>query len=351
MADEAARVSVVIVGAGPAGMSAAMTLSGRMDTIVIERLDDARFGRYHSICGEAVSDRSFKRLGWMPSAIVRRVDAIGISSSGGRSIAIPVKGSIVDRPSMLAEMRSRCDARFVRGSVRSVERTDDGFRLTLCDGRTFECGWLLGADGAHSTVRRDVFHADATDRLPIVNCIAEGDADPVLGFTVAGRYSGGYSWLFPSKPGTVSVGFPKGCGDPAKVEGLREHGARDLPFGVLDTVADGNCALIGDAACLANPLCYGGIGAALLSGRFAAEAILKGDLGIYGRWVAGDRMFDHRFMDAHRTFCSWTDDEIEDAMMPFEKGYSVLRGLYAILRRPGFSNLYMAIFIALRIGW
>ena len=342
---------VVIVGSGPAGMSAAMALSGRADVLVIERLTPERHTRYHSICGEAVSDRMFGELGWRPSSVVSHADSISISTRGGASVSVPVSGNIVDRPSMLGEMRERCDAEFIRGSVSRVERADGGYRLSLCDGRTVVCRHLIGADGAHSVVRCDVFGLEATDRLPIVNCIVRGDAEPTLGFTVAGGYAGGYSWLFPSKPGTSSIGFPKGCGTPSDLEGLVSSDARDLPFGVVERVVDGDCMIVGDAACLANPLCYGGIGVALLSGKKAAEALLAGDPGRYAKWISRNRMFDRHFMDAHRTFCSWSDEDIEDAMMPFRGGYSLMRGFYAMLRRPKWANVYMSIFVAFRLGW
>ena len=62
-------------------------------------------------------------------------------------------------------------------------------------------------------------------------CIAEGEED-VLSFTVGGYGDGFYGWRFPSGPGRVSVGFPRGHTDPSEVEGILDWGARDLPFGV-----------------------------------------------------------------------------------------------------------------------
>lgn len=340
----------MIVGGGLAGLSAAMRLSGSGRSVaVVERLDAERYPRYHAICGEAVSERMLSRVGWRPEAVTARVSSLVMSFGPAARIEIPVDGCIVDRPAVLGEMRSLCDAEFVRGAASSVGRDGEGFTVRLLDGRALRCRELIGADGAHSVVRRDVFGLEATEKFPIVNCLAEGDGGSVLRFEVAEGYNGGYRWTFPSGPGVVSYGYPKGMGEPPK--GLICKGARDLPFGVLPRVREGSCLLVGDAACLANPLCYGGIGAALLSGRKAAEALLDGRPGRYETWVSRDRMFDPHFMSAHRTFASWGDAEIADAMAPFAKGYSLWNGLRAILRRPRYANVYMAVYLALRLGW
>lgn len=354
MADEAPRLTydVVIVGAGPGGMSAARTISGSgMKAAVIERLSEDGIRRYHSTCGEAVSARMFGRIGWTPSSVTARTRAISISMPGGIRIEMPAEGLIVDRPRMLAELRALSDADFIEGSVMSVSEDAEGYTAILSDGRIVCTKWLIGADGAHSVVRRDIFGEGYTDRIQVVNCIAEGDGGDVLGFVVGQGYAGGYGWRFPSGPGRVSVGFPSGYEDPRIMDGLVSWGARDLPFGVVDATAKGRCILIGDAACLANPLCYGGIGAAMLSGRKAAEAVIEGRSESYARWVSRDRMFDPRFMDAHRMFSSWTDEEIADAMHPFRKGYSMVRGLYAMVRRPRWARVYMGVFLAFRLGW
>ncbi len=345
------RYDVIIVGSGPAGMSAAMHLAGRgFRTLVIERLS-GNYARYHSTCGEAVSDAMFRRIGWMPGSVIGEVDTLRITFSETATVDVPIEGYIVDRLSMLGEMRERSDATFVNGAVTSVERIGDGYRVVMSDGRPYTCDWLIGADGAHSVVRRDIMHRGMTASLPIVNCIAEGEADPVLTFHVGGRYTGGYSWNFPSKPGTVSIGFPKGDGDPGSIPGLVFKGGRDLPFGAIRESVDGRCMLVGDAACLANPLCYGGIGIAMYSGRLAAEAVIAGDTRDYERWLRRSPLLDDHFMEAHDRFSQWTDEDIGDAMVPFRKGYSLLRGIYACIRRPRLANVYFATFVAFRLGW
>ena len=338
---------VLIVGAGPAGVSAAFHLNsfpGRV--VVVERLSDAMFPRYHSVCGEAVSDRMFRKAGIEPTAVVARADRIEISFPGAVTVTVPVSGSIVDRPEMLREIRGRCGSEFVRATVRSVRREGERFVADTTSGE-IRCRYLIGADGAHSVVRRDLF-GTVPEMLPVVNSVVPGEGGSSLSFTVGQGFRGFYGWRFPSKPGTVSVGSPKGVATP---KGALCTGARHIPFGGVPSVVSGNAMIVGDASGLPNALCYGGIGAAMLSGRRAAEAVMSGRPDRYARWYRGSIYTDSHFLRAHRQFSEWTDGEIAAAMEPFRSGYSLGRGLVAILRHPRFANVYFATWIAFKVGW
>lgn len=339
----------IVLGSGPAGSSAAYHLSrcGLKDILVIERLSDERFSNYHSICGEAVSDRSMKAAGLECDA-VRRIDAIEISFSGDIRARIPVKGSIIDRPSFLNGLISESGAERIHVTARKVTFSDGMYRVDLGD-RIVSAPMLIGADGAHSVVRRDLFGTRPEEMVPIENCLLPGESDGVLRFTVSERMKGAYEWRFPSHDGMVSVGSVCGWDRP---EGVVSKGARHIPIGKVPEVSDGiGCCLVGDAAGLPNPLCSGGIGAALISGRKAAEALSSGMPDLYSDFIRKDRMFDPRFMEVHRTFEGWTDAEIADAMSPFRNGYSVPRGLYAMIRRPSMARVYFGCWMGFRIGW
>ena len=141
---------------------------------------------------------------------------------------------------------------------------------------------------------------------------------------------------------------PKGEAEP---EGTISSGARHIPFGGVPEAVSGNAMIVGDASGLANALCYGGIGAAMLSGRKAAEAVMSGRPGTYGRWYSRSIYTNPHFMKAHRQFSDWNDEDISTAMRPFRRGYSVGRGFMAILRHPKFANVYFATWIAFKVGW
>lgn len=339
----------LVVGFGPSGMMAAKTLAdnGEHDTIIVERLSSDVHRRYHSICGEAVSERILSRIGFRPNAVLKEVSSISIEFSGGISIDIPVKGYIVDRNAMLNQLRDECNADFIHASVRSARKTEGGFIVTTNNG-DIKCERIIGADGAHSVVRRDIFGSTPEEMIPIVNNIVPGNGGEVLKFIVCERYHGGYRWEFPSSEGFMSVGYPKGTDH---IDGIVSKGARCMPIGKLPSVVNGNASIVGDAASLANPLCFGGIGAALLSGRKAAEAMISGKPEKYQSWINHDRMFNSHFMDAHKAFSLWRDSDIIEAMKPFRNGYSIPRGFLAMVKHPSWANIYMACWLGFARGW
>ena len=343
------RCNVLIVGAGLAGLSAAMHMArlGIKDVTVIERMSGERYGRYHRTCGEAVSERSVRLSGMDRSCIVRPIEGIKVSYRD-ISMYIRSKGYIIDREALLENMRRCSDANIISGSVTAIEATDDGYTVSTTAG-DFSCNYLIGADGAFSVVRKSIFGTSPVIKLPVSNRIVEGDSDSsVLDFEICSDVPGTYSWDFPSKDGLRSMGSIIGTGDASE---SKESGIRFIVSGSDRTVVKGGCCLVGDAAMLINPISYGGIGAALISGCRAAESIAKDDLQSYRRWILKDVMFDRHFMESYDTVSSWTVKDIEDALVPFRKGYSVAKGLYAMMRRPKWASVYTSIWMGFRHGW
>ena len=343
--------NVLIAGGGLAGLSAAVHLAraGVEGVVVIERMPPERYGRYHRTCGEAVSDRILRLSGIRADCTVRRIDRAVISCCG-TDISVRVKGRIIDRERLLEAMRAESGAEIVGGSVISVRADGDGY-TAVTDSGEYRCRYLIGADGAFSVVRKCIFGHGPEVRMAAVNNIVRADGDPgTIRFTVRPEYKGLYSWDFPSKDGFRSVGYTLGDGDVADYE---ERGIRFIVTGSARTVVRDRCCIVGDAAFLANPLCYGGIGAALLSGRKAAEAIAGGDPGRYQAWASRAPMLDRHYMDAYRTVRAWAPEDYRDAVVPFRggSGLILLRGAYAMVRRPRWANLYMAIWMGFKFGW
>jgi len=343
--------NVLIVGSGLAGLSAALELKkqGVEDVVVIERMSGAQFEHYHRTCGEAISDRMIRLSGMDKGCIVRKVNCT-IITCGDVDIRVRSKGAIIDRVSLLESMRERCGAKVVRGSVRAVEEIEDGF-IVIMDAEEYSCRYLIGADGAFSVVRKCLFCYSPDVKMAAVNNLVKGDSDTdELHFIVSPQYPGSYRWDFPSKDGLRSVGYIKGTDD---VTDYEEQGVRFIVTGNKGTVVRNNCCLVGDAAILINPLCYGGIGVALLSGKKAADGVARKDLSGYQRWIRKSILFDHHFMDAYNTFKGWDQSEFEDAVAPFRNGSSLLllRGAYAMMRRPKWANVYTSIWMGFKRCW
>ncbi len=343
--------NVLIVGGGLAGLSAAVHLrrAGVEDVIVIERMSGEQYSHYHRTCGEAVSDRMLRISGINADCTVRKIDKAVITCAG-TDISVRVKGRIIDRERLLESMRAQSGASMVKASVISVRKDGESY-IAVTDSEEYRCRYLIGADGAFSVVRKSLFGHEPDVKLAAINNLVKGDSDSgTIGFTVVPGYNGLYKWDFPSKDGLRSVGYTLGDED---VTEYVERGIRFIVTSNDRTVVKDGCCIVGDAAILANPLCYGGIGVALISGRKAADAIAKGNLSKYQRWARRALMLDHHYMEAFQTVKAWSPEDYPDAVTPFRKGSSLLlmRGAYAIIRRPKWANVYTSIWMGFKFCW
>ena len=109
--------------------------------------------------------------------------------------------------------------------------------------------------------------------------------------------------------------------------------------------------LIGDAAAMANPVSFGGLKAALLSGKIASRAIMKNDPELLQRWWDSSILSDRRFMEFNEKLKTWSAEDMNDAVRPFRHGGIYLPGLWACISRPKNIRMYFGCLFAFRYGW
>lgn len=313
------QFDAIIIGAGPAGSTAAYRLAHEGVRVLL--LDKARFPR-DKPCGGAISVRAMRELPFDPKPVVERViDRLELSFCGRRSI---LRGGNQPLASMtqrrrldhfLIEQAMTVGADFRDGAAVS-EISERGARV---DGRWINSELLIGADGANGSTARSL---DLADR-PIYGVAFEGNLarSPVdlerWRSTVVielGTIPGGYCWIFP-KGDHVNVGvggwesagptlrkhleeFCKRRGfEYSKLQDLRGYRLPGRRPGAA--LARRRGLLIGDAAGLVDPLAGDGMYAAFLSSRLATEAALDllagrvADLEPYARSLVSEfgRMF------------------------------------------------------------
>ena len=304
---------VGIIGAGPAGSMAAHALAQAGARVL---LFDGSHPR-EKPCGGGVTARALAETAGPADAdrtthdiatagaatTVRRLVFQG-DDDADRSVRI----ELTDHDSTLRVFsRERFDgwllerarasgAQFVTQRVLAVALDAHGATIRTSSHRS-RVGFLIGADGANSLVRRSVARLFTRAQLSIATgFFARGvsSADVVIRFT---SRPPGYFWSFP-RPDHLAFG---GCtqADHSRVEPLRREVARWVdrhalaPDARLDkygwpipslTSADfqrerpagDRWMLVGDAAGLVDPLTREGIFFALRSGRHAADALLAG---------------------------------------------------------------------------
>jgi menaquinone-9 beta-reductase len=308
---------VVVVGAGPAGVAAAVTLAraGRAVTLV----DKARFPR-DKICGDGLTAgalRLLEGLGLDPGVVAswRRVDDVVVRGPSGREVTFPLprgRGTYAavarrtDLDHALVDLARTAGVEVLDGHA-CTGAAEDGDRVVIGVDGVGEIGaaFAVAADGMWSPVRKHLglatpgyrgeWHAfrqyfgGVTPRAARELFVwFEPDLLP------------GYAWSFPLPGGRANVGF--GIQRGGKVTRIQEmatiwpdllarphvravlgeearpespHRAWPIPARVDGAVLAARRTLfVGDAAMATDPLTGEGIAQALLTGVLAAEAIV-----------------------------------------------------------------------------
>ncbi len=292
-------VEAIVVGAGPAGSTAARELAQRgIDTLLLDR---ARFPR-DKPCGGGVTVRCDALLPFSLEPVVEDV-VYGAVIQMRRGHRVSLRH---DEPLTYITQRSRLDHFLVEraqeaGSefrdgqrVRQVMRQGDGsYEVSAGNGAAPElhrARVVIGADGANGVVGSSLGYEHAEEsgvglegNFPCPDGVPEWLRGNVV--LQLGAMTGGYGWLFP-KEDHVNVGV--GCWkatagdlrrqldalcrdygiDPDRLESLRGHHLPMRRGG--SALAAGGSALIGDAAGLIDPLSGEGILAAISSGAAVA---------------------------------------------------------------------------------
>src|SRR5262245_39784551 len=156
------RDMVIVVGAGPAGSTAARTLARA--GVTVRLVDRSKFPR-NKPCGGGISFRVLRRfpylereLGRIPTHTVAR---LYLEGPGGESAIVESDGPAalmirrVEFDGLLVELARESGAEFVGGVdiVRAAAHSDH-VELEARDGRRFEASVVIAADGVHSLVGR-----------------------------------------------------------------------------------------------------------------------------------------------------------------------------------------------------
>lgn len=306
---------VLVVGAGPAGTAAAITLQRAGRRVLV--IDKATFPR-DKCCGDGLTTlalRELEALGLLPDDVEGwfDVDAAWLRSPSGREMCLPLPGdgrfaAVAPRLALDAELvavarRAGVDVRDGIGFDGLDATAPDHLDVSVAGLGTVRCRFVVAADGMWSPVRKAVgatidgyrgeWHAFRQYAGNVT-----GPAAKHLIVWFERDLLPGYAWSFPLPDNRVNIGFgvlrdgAHRVGDMAELwrdilerPHVREalgagfvlegrHTAWPIPARVDSTrLTAGRVLFVGDAAAATDVMTGEGIGQALLTGRLAAEAI------------------------------------------------------------------------------
>lgn len=285
------KVSVLIVGAGPAGAVCASLLHrAGIDCLLI---DHATFPR-DKICGGGLTPKAWRLLDKLMPGLQYRYNSVNhirlmIENRLRCEFDTEAEIRIVRRREfdhLLLQTYQQQGGLFRQDRLVSIDEQADGsFIAYLGSGCRVRCQYIVGADGSNSRVRRHL--TGNTDRgiLAMEEYLDKGTYDTtndiVLG--LSRQYTrGGYFFRFPN-PDVEVIGYGDTCTTPdrfrkvladmkipvTKLRGAYIYISNDYP-------RHERILLIGDAGGFANRITCEGLYDAFITAKNAAEAIIRG---------------------------------------------------------------------------
>ena len=339
-------VDVLVVGAGPSGCAAALTLARAGRSVLV--IDKATFPR-DKICGDGLTTsalRELDALGLDPKTVPSwvAVDDVVVRSPSGREVVFPLPRNCGTYAA--ASRRQDLDMALVQlarsegieicenVALSSMTQTESHAVVVTDTSETIHASYVVAADGMWSPTRkalgiaqpgyRGEWHAF---RQYFKNVSPRAASELIVWFEP--DLLPGYAWSFPLADGTANIGFGILRDDSSyKVSDMgplwrelltrphvREflgpdaepespHRAWPIPARV-DRIALSceRTLFVGDAAAATDPMTGEGIGQALLTGRWAAEAIIANPTNVsactkaYAHSVETELSVDHRFAE------------------------------------------------------
>ena len=314
----ALQCDVAIVGAGPAGIAAALTLrKSGYDVVVV---DKATFPR-DKCCGDGLTTgalRVLEELEFDPNTVPSWTvcEDVRLRSPGGREMHMPLPHGAgqfaaitprIELDNALVEQAKHAGASVLEGhAFIAIDNSSRDFATIEVENiGTIRAKFVIAADGMWSPVRKAL-------GLSQSGYLGEWHAFRQYATNVTGTSKDrlhvwfdkdllpGYAWSFPLKGGRANVGFGILRGGKYSVQEMKDlwpnllqrphirealgatavmedrHTAWPIPARVTTaTLSSGRVLFIGDAACVTDTLTGEGIGQALLSGQLAGQAIIK----------------------------------------------------------------------------
>lgn len=314
------ETDVLVIGAGPAGSSAAKhaALNGAKVLMIDKKSEIGTPKR----CAEGVSKEGLEKLGIKPSSrwITQEINGFRLVSPNGtdvwlteKTVKLPEMGYVIERKVFDKHMamdaaRAGTDI-MIKTLAKGLKKKDDSLIVKAEHmGNSFDikAKIVIGADGPESRVGRWAGLKSTTKAKNMESCaqfemVGVELKDPNSNELYFGNVApGGYAWIFPKGNDIANVGlgilttettktayehlleFVKTCPATKNAVAVELNVGGDPVGGLLKGLATDNLMIVGDAAGMVNPLTGGGIiegmNGGVIAGEVAAAAIHDKDM-------------------------------------------------------------------------
>ena len=349
---------IIIVGAGLAGLTAAIHLAGKNHSILVF---EKKVFPHHKVCGEYVSNEVRPYLEFLGVEIPKTsvdINTLTVSSVDGRSITtrLPLGGFGISRYTLdrlLYEKAKALGVSFVFQTVSKITFLDPGFRTTTSGGEEFNASFVIGAFGKRSILDKELKREFITRNSPWLGVKShyrlDSFPDNLVGLH---NFRGGYGGLSKTETGAINFCYLvnyQSFQEENNVDAFNTKVIRKNPFlntflkdaePIFDeplTIAqisfgqkkavENHMLMCGDSAGLIHPLCGNGMAMAIHSAKIAAE-LLHSYLKENGRQRGN---LEKAYAD------QWNDT--------FSKRLWIGRWLQALLLKEKFSSIALSMII------
>ena len=349
------QYDAVVVGAGPAGSTAAAEIAqGGFRVLLLEEHPDIGIPLH---CSGLVTPRTLEEAGVGEDLVLNRVVGAHIYAPSGRRLTLgngQTRALVIDRVgldrALVAKAQEQGTELVMEARVVAVEREAGGIIVTVKQQGTYNTvrtRLLVGADGAHSGVARALGMGGPVERvagLGAEGTMPGGDEEHVQVFVGKSVAPGWFAWTIPLGNGRVRLGVgtnngvkPREClrrvfqtyAEQLKGWQPTRWTGGIIPIWSRREIVQDNVMLVGDSAGQVKPTSGGGIYPSLVSARLAAgvartalasDDVTKHALRPYP--LAWERAFGREFrqgQDLRNVFTSLDDADFDRVLRLFGK--------------------------------
>lgn len=366
---------VAVIGAGPAGGSAALHCQKNgLNSVILE--EHASIGEpVH--CGECISDLALKKFGFnVPKkAIAKEAKGVRVIFPDRTQTRLTESGFVLEKhlwEQWIAEQAQSEGAELELNSrVSGLERQNDKWLIDCANGKKFEARIIIDASGVQSfaSTKLGLNQKRFDSVIGIQYEMLDVKTDGYLDFYIWPKLADqGYLWMIPKNDGRANVGLVTSQKNKAKTfldEFIKEpefFGKKIVKtFGGLipssgplpKTHAEG-LMLVGDAAGFTSPMFEGGSHLGLMSGKFAADTALRAvennDFseqlmqGYEKLWKAEFPPYE-KIIKGRDTLYEYSDEDLNEIARNLPKELSnigllekISVGLKILAKKPGLAN-------------